>query len=155
MAEYRPGSVGVMNGRYPDDDDQVVKDHGRPVAAAIIVSNGRVLLVRRRREESRLSWQFPAGKVEPGESGAEAAVRETQEEAGLAVRAIRGLGERVHPDTGRMMLYIACEMIGGKAHVADADEIAEVAWCDRVTLIAYVPYPLYGPVQAYLDDGLR
>jgi 8-oxo-dGTP diphosphatase len=93
--------------------------------------------------------------VVPGESGGQAAVRETREEAGLAVRAVGILGERVHPDTGRMMLYIACEIIGGRAHVADEDEIAEVAWCDCTTLTDYVPYPLAGPVQAYLDDNLR
>jgi 8-oxo-dGTP diphosphatase len=68
---------------------------GLLVAAAVIVDDGRVLLVRRRVEEGRLSWQFPAGKVEPGESGAEAAVRETLEEAGLAVRVVGRLGERV------------------------------------------------------------
>jgi len=53
------------------------------------------------------------------------------------------------------MLYVACEVIAGTASVADGDEIAEVAWCDRVALAAYVPYPLYGPVQEYLDGKLR
>jgi 8-oxo-dGTP diphosphatase len=139
-----------------DGDDQAAMDLQHPlVAAAVIVSNGRVLLVRRRVEEGRLSWQFPAGKVEPGESDREAAVRETREEAGLAVRAVSSLGNRVHPDTGRRMFYVACEILAGKAHVADNDEIAEVAWCDRTVLRAYVPYPLYGPVQAFLDDNLR
>lgn len=61
----------------------------------------------------------------------------------------------MHPDTGRSMLYVACEVVGGAATVTDADEIAEVAWCDRATLAAYVPYPIYGPVQEYLDDKLR
>jgi 8-oxo-dGTP diphosphatase len=129
--------------------------HGSPVAAAVIVNDGQVLLVRRRVAEGRLSWQFPAGKVEPGESGEEAAVREAQEEAGVAVRAVGSLGERVHPDTGRTMLYIACEIIGGTVFVADEDEVVEVAWCDRAALGAYVPYPLFGPVQAYLDDRLH
>jgi 8-oxo-dGTP diphosphatase len=126
-----------------------------PIAAAVIVDDGRVLLVRRRVEEGVLSWQFPAGKVEPGESGSQAAVRETREETGLAVQAVGGLGERIHPDTGRMMLYIACEILDGTAHVASTDEVAEVAWCDRLSLSTYVPYPLYGPVQEYLDGNLR
>ena len=65
------------------------------------------------------------------------------------------VGERVHPDTGRTMLYIACEIIGGTAFVADNDEVAEVAWCDRTTLGAYITYPLFGPVQAYLGDRLH
>lgn len=130
-------------------------DERPPIAAAVTVNDGRVLLVRRRVEEGRLSWQFPAGKVEPGESDDVAAVRETLEEVGLVVRAVYHLGERVHPDTGRAMLYVACEVIDGTAFVANGDEIAEVAWCDRATLAVYVPYPLYGPVQAYLDGKLR
>jgi 8-oxo-dGTP diphosphatase len=133
----------------PASDDRAL------IAAAVIVQNGRVLLIRRRVEERRLSWQFPAGKVEPGESVDLAAVRETLEEAGLAVRAISNLGERVHPDTGRTMLYIACEVVNGATSVADEDEVAEVAWCDSTALSALVPQPLHGPVRAYLDANLR
>lgn len=49
---------------------------GRPaIAAAVVVHEGRVLIVRRRVSEGRLSWQFPAGAVEPGEAREEAAVR--------------------------------------------------------------------------------
>ena len=38
------------------------------IAAAIVVHEGRVLMVRRRVSEGQLSWQFPAGEVEPGEA---------------------------------------------------------------------------------------
>jgi 8-oxo-dGTP diphosphatase len=132
--------------REPTADDHT------PVAAAVIVDDGQVLLVRRRVEEGRLSWQFPAGKVE---SAGEAAVRETLEETGLVVRALHDLGERVHPDTGRTMLYFACEAMAGTAHVASKEEVAEVAWCDRIALSICVPYPIYAPVQGYLHDNLR
>ena len=126
----------------------------RPIAAAVIVNFGQVLLIRRLVEEGGLSWQFPAGKVEPGESREAAAVRETLEEVGVVVRAVRRLGERLHPGTGRAMLYVACEVVDGVAFVAAVDEIADVAWCDRAKLAAYVPYPLHRPVQEYLDDKL-
>lgn len=125
------------------------------IAAAVIINDGQVLLVRRREREGQLSWQFPAGQVEPGESGAQAAVRETQEETGLTVRPTGSLGERVHPNTGRTMIYTACDVIGGTAYVADEEELAEVAWCDRATLTAYVPYPFFAPVQEHLDANLR
>lgn len=124
------------------------------IAAAVIVDAGRLLLVRRRVAEGTLSWQFPAGAVEAGESGEQAAVREVLEETGLTVAPIKDLGERIHPNTGRHMLYVACEVLAGEAHVADADELAEVAWCDRAGTTARVPWPFYEPVQAYLDAAL-
>ncbi|MGY0234890.1 NUDIX hydrolase [Longispora urticae] len=126
-----------------------------PIAAAIVVLAGRVLLVRRRVSEGSLSWQFPAGAVEDGESGMQAAVRETSEETGVEVRALTTLGERVHPATGRTMVYVACEVVAGTARVADAEELAEVAWADRELLAELIPYPLFGPVAAHLDGLLR
>ena len=124
------------------------------IAAAVIVSGGRVLLVRRTVAEGDLSWQFPAGKVEPGESPDEAAAREAHEETGLTVRAIRRVGERVHPMTGRTLVYVACELVAGIASVMDDREVAEVAWCDREVLAVRVPDGVFGPVQAYLDAVL-
>lgn len=55
-------------------------------AGAAVRRNGRVLLVKRAEAPHRGLWSFPGGKVEPGESPAEAAVRETLEEVGLRVR---------------------------------------------------------------------
>lgn len=124
------------------------------IAAAIVVNEGRVLMVRRRVSEGQLSWQFPAGEVEPGESREDAAVRETQEETGLTVAAVKLLGERVHPKTGRLMSYTACEVLGGTAHVADTEELAELAWVAHGEIPEYVPYGLFEPVQDYLDLAL-
>ena len=125
------------------------------VAAAVVVDDGKILLVRRQMREGRLSWQLPAGKVGAGESAEEAAVRETLEETGVAVRALRRLGQRTHPDTGRTMIYVACEVVGGSASVMSEREIAEVVWSDHAAVATYIPYPLYGPVQEYLDDILQ
>jgi 8-oxo-dGTP diphosphatase len=125
------------------------------IAAAIVVEDGQVLMVRRQVREGDLSWQFPAGQVEAGESAAEATVRETREETGVTVRAMKELGHRVHPGTGRTMCYVACEFVSGTAEVADAEELAEVAWCGRAVLATNVPYPLFGPVQDHLNAGLR
>lgn len=121
------------------------------IAAAIVVSEGRVLMVRRRVSEGQLSWQFPAGEIEPGESREDAAVRETHEETGVEVVAMKLLGERVHPKTSRLISYTACEVVGGTAYVADAEELAELAWVAHDDIPQYVPYGLFEPVQAHLD----
>jgi 8-oxo-dGTP diphosphatase len=124
------------------------------VAAAVIVNGGRVLLARRRVPEGSLDWHLPSGKVEPGESSEQAAVRETLEEVGLEVAAVKNLGERIHPATGRRMIYVVCEVLAGTAHVADADELVEVEWCHRGRVAELVPFPFYGPVQEFLDSHL-
>jgi 8-oxo-dGTP diphosphatase len=117
------------------------KADDRPgIAAAIVVHEGRVLMVRRRVSEGQLSWQFPAGEVEPGEAREDAAVRKTKEETGLDVTAFKLLGERIHPATGRLMSYTACESVGGTAHVADTDELAELAWVTLAEIPQYVPH---------------
>jgi len=124
------------------------------ISAAIIVEDGRVLMVRRAVGEGELLWQFPAGAIEAGESPEQAAVRETLEETGLKVEAASLIGQRVHPKTGREMSYTACQVIGGEAHVADAEELDAVAWVKLAEIPEYVPYGLFGPVQEYLDETL-
>lgn len=124
------------------------------IAAAVVVNEGRVLMVRRRVSEGQLSWQFPAGAVEAGEAREDAAVRETREETGLTVAAVKLLGERVHPKTGRLMSYTACEVLEGTAHVADTEELAELAWVTHGEIPEYVPYGLFEPVRDYLDAAL-
>lgn len=124
------------------------------IAAAIVVHENRVLLVRRRVKEGQLSWQFPAGEIEVGETPEQAAVRETREEVGLTVEVVGSLGARVHPKTGRRMSYAACTVVSGAAYVADADELAELAWVALVDIPGFVPYGLFEPVQTYLDGVL-
>jgi 8-oxo-dGTP diphosphatase len=59
------------------------------VVAAVMERDGRVLICRRRADQSHpLEWEFPGGKVEPGETPAEALARELAEELGL--EGVRG-----------------------------------------------------------------
>jgi hypothetical protein len=54
-------------------------------------------------------------------------VREALEKTGLTVEAVGELGERVHPDTGRRIAYVACTVIGGVAHAASPREVSAAA----------------------------
>ena len=59
------------------------------VVAAIIEREGRILIGQRQPEQSHpLQWEFPGGKVEPGETTEQALTRELEEE--LAIRNARG-----------------------------------------------------------------
>ena len=124
------------------------------IAAAVIVNDGKLLLVRRRVSEGTLSWQFPAGAIEPGESPEQAAVRETQEETGLLVTTTKNLGHRTHPTTGRTMIYIACDLVSGEVAIGDPDELAEFTWAPQADLPTLVPHGFFETVQKYLDNML-
>ena len=55
------------------------------VVAAILERGGRILICRRKPEQSHpLKWEFPGGKVEPGETPDRALARELEEELGIA-----------------------------------------------------------------------
>jgi len=125
------------------------------VAVALIVHDGRVLLVRRQADDGAPPWVLPGGKVEPGESAVGAAVREVLEETGLSVEALRVLGERIHPATGKHLVYVTCDVVAGTAHVADAGELDAVEWVPAGGLATYVPGGFYGPVEAYLRQVLE
>jgi 8-oxo-dGTP diphosphatase len=96
------------------------------VAAAIVTGRLGVLVGRRR--DGNPPWTFPSGKVEPGESPEDAAVRETLEETGVRVRATAIIGQRVHPRTGVLIYYVAAVPEDEAAALADGEELDAVRW---------------------------
>ena len=74
----------------------------RRVVAAIIERDGRVLIGQRRRDDSHpLKWEFPGGKIEPGESPQEALARELEEELAIQARIGAEMGRATHRYPGR------------------------------------------------------
>lgn len=56
----------------------------RFVAAALILRGGEILICQRRADQPMaLQWEFPGGKIEPGESAEQALARELDEELGI------------------------------------------------------------------------
>jgi|SRR5882757_872134 len=67
----------------------------RVVVAAVIERDGLILAARRTGPPALAGrWEFPGGKVEPGESDAAALVRECREEIGVLI----SVGERIGPE---------------------------------------------------------
>lgn len=70
------------------------------VVAAIIQHGGRVLICQRRKDDSfALKWEFPGGKVFPGETPEAALVRELEEELGVRAQIGPEIGRTRHKYT--------------------------------------------------------
>jgi 8-oxo-dGTP pyrophosphatase MutT (NUDIX family) len=120
-----------------------------PVVAGIVTSEHGVLVGKR--NDGKPPWTFIAGEIEPGESPTDAVIREVKEETGLRVHAAeREIGRRVHPKTGRTMIYLACSPVAETdVFVGDPEELAEVRWVTLAEAEKLLP-GLYEPVLLHL-----
>lgn len=96
---------------------------------AVIVVDRSLLLVQRGRGPAIGRWSVPGGRVEPGETLAEAVEREVAEETGLAVSCGRFLGwvERISSDHHFVIMDFAAEPTGTTNPVA-GDDAAAATW---------------------------
>jgi excisionase family DNA binding protein len=131
------------------------KPEPQPVVAAIVTSEHGVLVGRR--NDGKPPWTFIAGEIEPGESPADAGIREVKEETGLLVAAGPEIGRRVHPATGRTMIYMAARPTHGTdIFVGDRDELAEVRWVSLAEADKLMqPYGMFGPVREHIAGLFR
>lgn len=111
---------------------------------AIAVDNERLLLVRRGRGPAQGFWSVPGGRVDEGETLAEAVVREVLEETGLEGVCDRLVGwvERIGEDSHYVILDFYVEVLEGGDPVA-GDDAAEAMWV-----------PLHDVAELALVDGL-
>ena len=96
---------------------------------AICVDADRLLLVRRGRGPAAGEWSVPGGRVEAGETLAEAVVRELAEETGLegVCDQLVGWVERIGPDQHYVILDFRVTVLDDQPPEA-GDDAAEAAW---------------------------
>ena len=86
----------------------------KPIAIAVVEREGRFLIGQRGAGVPLAGlWEFPGGKVEPGETPEQAAVRECHEETGLLVTVVGAYGRVVHRyEHGEVELhFFACRPV--------------------------------------------
>src|SRR4030095_7643786 len=113
--------------RYSDGEPQIIKAMFRRETGpatpkidvrAAVISENKILLVKERGD----GWTLPGGWVDPGESPSEAAVRETKEESGYDVTAVRLMAiydrdRQEHPPCPFHVYkgIFLCSLVGGSA----------------------------------------
>jgi 8-oxo-dGTP diphosphatase len=110
------------------------------VVAAVIERDGLILIGQRKRNARKhaLKWEFPGGKVEPGESPEAALARELREE--LAIQAV--IGRQIeaydfhYPASDRvtrLLFFAVTEFTGDPCNL----DFEQILWTKRTQLTAY------------------
>jgi 8-oxo-dGTP diphosphatase len=106
------------------------------VGAVVHDAAGRLLLIRRAHDPGRGLWSLPGGRVETGESSAQAVEREVREETGLDVRAGAPVGSVRLPGPGVVfdVVDLACSLTDPEQQPVAGDDADAVLFADATTL---------------------
>lgn len=125
-------------------------------AAALIDVDGRVLICKRP-EGKHLAglWEFPGGKLEPGETPEACLIRELNEELGIEVKsaclAPFVFASQGYEDYHLLMPLYLCRRWEG---FVERREHSDLAWVEPMKLTDYPMPPADLPLVAYLRDFL-
>lgn len=107
------------------------------VTAAIIHNKGKLLIAQRKKDtDQALKWEFPGGKLEPGESPEHCLVREIKEELGLdiTVEKIFDVVSHNYGERHIILLCYLCKLVGGRAQTLDCHAFR---WVESDELMEY------------------
>ena len=128
------------------------------VAACVLLDGeGRVLIAKRPEGRSLAGlWEFPGGKVEPGESPERALVRELAEELGIDIAAADltplTFVSHAYPGFHLLMPLFVCRSWRGEARPHEGQELA---WVKPSELVSYAMPPADEPLKVVLPALLK
>jgi 8-oxo-dGTP diphosphatase len=140
----------------PGHDGGCAMDGAPPlilVAACVLLNGeGRILIAKRPPGRSLAGlWEFPGGKVEPGESPEHALVRELAEELGIDIApadlAPLTFASHSYPDFHLLMPLFLCKRWRGEATPHEGQELT---WVKPAELAGYAMPPADEPLKAVL-----
>lgn len=126
------------------------------VACALVDTDGRVLIAKRPEGKALAGlWEFPGGKVEPGERPEQAIIRELKEELGIDVTeaclAPFVFASHAYDSFHLLMPLYLCRRWSG---VVTGREHPDLAWVKPSKLADYPMPPADAPLVAWLRDLL-
>jgi 8-oxo-dGTP diphosphatase len=105
---------------------QNMTDELKKVTAAVIIQDGKVLIAQRMPGDSlEYRWEFPGGKLDPGETVEECIVREIKEELGVDIEIIKRLTTARNKKIE--LIFFQCKIISGELQKI---EVNDFAWID-------------------------
>ena len=119
------------------------------VAAAVIIHGDKIFATQRGYGEFKDGWEFPGGKLEPGETARETIVRELHEELDIEVAPSRLIAviEHTYPTFTVQLHFIACRLLSGTPVIK---EHSEMAWLPPAGLASLDFCPADLPVLPFL-----
>ncbi|MDQ6683310.1 MAG: NUDIX domain-containing protein [Chloroflexota bacterium] len=131
-------------------------DNPRPAAATLVergeADDAEVLVVQRAVEPGFGAWDLPAGYLEPGESAEEGALRETREEAGLAVELTALAGVYSSRAANAVTTVYRARPSDAAAPVVIDAESTDHAWVRRDRVVDWLPRMAFASMAAALED---
>ena len=112
------------------------------IALALVEKRGYWLVDRRCAEDAFDGlWEFPGGKIRPGETAVDAALRECAEEVGLVIDPIQALDSIDHDYDDVLLRFhpIVCRWVSGHA-APRVDDVSDVRWV-RADELGALPMP--------------
>jgi len=103
------------------------------VAGVVISQDGKYLLVQEMKPSVRGQWNWPAGKVETGDTIERTAIKEAKEETGFDVELVRKIDIYQHDTTRPVQHVFEAKIVGGAINFPK-DEIMDVRWFTRAEL---------------------
>lgn len=121
------------------------------VSAAVIWQKGRVLICQRPAGKSRgLLWEFPGGKLEPGETAEQCILRECREELGVTLTAPQTLAVLCYryPDVTVRLHFFTARIAAGEPTCKEHNALA---WAAPEELAGYPFCPADAEMLAHTD----
>ncbi|WP_223068349.1 NUDIX hydrolase [Paenibacillus caui] len=100
------------------------------VASVSVIRDGKVLIIKENKSSVRNQWNFPSGRIEPGEDILAAACREVKEETGYDVKLTEttGVYNFVSSTNDQVIMFHFIGEITGGSLQFDMNEIIDSKW---------------------------
>lgn len=125
------------------------------VVGAVIIQDGRIFAAKRGPGKSMAGfWEFPGGKIEPGESPQAALTRELEEELRIRAEVGEFLTTTRH-NTGTVVVELStyiCDLVSGTPILTEHEEFRWVT-ADKLTELTWAPADV--PTVELLAERLK